>query len=389
MITRSTNRQHAASAYDFTRFDPSMGRFMAVRFRNRSAFTLVELLVVIAIIGILVALLLPAIQAAREAARRSQCQNNLKQIGLAIQNFASAKRVLPTGGTVPYPKIELYVTSGGQPFGPERQGLGWAFQILPYLEDGNTYALKKTGDIESTVVPGYFCPSRRQPTRITGSGAHGIDESQGVILMDYAGATPRGIDPTTELPYRDDEVLPNSFWQPRDSGTWQVPDKKQWLGLIVRSRFHRKAEDTNDTSLTTNPMLDSGSTSPITFAKCTDGLSKTLLVSEKLVSPLFYEGGTPSDDRGWSDGWDPDSIRCTCVPPYPDSGALQLKDWEYNAFPYGQINDAFHFGSAHAGGMNAAFGDGSVHTISYDIDPVMFDRLGDRRDGEALDTSAL
>jgi prepilin-type N-terminal cleavage/methylation domain-containing protein len=354
---------------------------------GKDGFTLVELLVVIAIIGILVALLLPAIQAAREAARRNQCKNNLKQVGLAIQNFASSKKVLPTGGTVPYPKIELYLSSGGQPLGPERQGLGWAFQILPYLEEGNTYALKNTRDIESTVVPGYFCPSRRQPTRISGSGSSGINESKGVILMDYAGATPRGIDPTTGQPYLDSEVLPNSFWQPQIGGTWEVPDRKEWFGLIVRTRFHRKNEKGENTP--DNLFVDSGSTSPITFAKCTDGLSKTMLVSEKLVNPLYYQGGTPSDDRGWSDGWDPDTMRCTCVPPYADSDAVSLKDWEYNAFPYGLLNDAFNFGSAHSGGMSAVFGDGSVHTISYDIDPTTFDRLGDRRDGEVVDTSAF
>ena len=365
---------------------PKKRREVALSLRNLG-FTLVELLVVIAIIGILVALLLPAIQAAREAARRNQCKNNLKQVGLAVQNFASAKNVLPTGGTVPYPKIELYVSNGGQPLGPDHQGLGWAFQILPYLEDGNTYALQKTGDIESTVVPGYFCPSRRAPTRISTSGSSGIDESHGVILMDYAGATPRGIDSATGLPYLDSEVLPNSFWQPQLGGTWEVPDNKQWFGLIVRTRFHRRNEKGDNTP--DNPFVDSGSTSPITFAKCTDGTSKTMLVSEKLVSPQSYQGGTPSDDRGWSDGWDPDNMRCTCVPPYTDADAYNLKDWEYNAFPYGLINDAFHFGSAHTGGMNAVFGDGSVHTISYDIDPKMFDRLGDRRDGEVVDTSAF
>src|SRR5580765_7756221 len=101
---------------------------------ERSAFTLVELLVVIAIIGILVALLLPAIQAAREAARRTECRNHLKQISLAINNFESGKKKFPTGGSIFYPTLELYLDSGGNPFGPEQQGLGWAFQILPYLE---------------------------------------------------------------------------------------------------------------------------------------------------------------------------------------------------------------------------------------------------------------
>src|SRR5437588_4898057 len=96
---------------------------------KRGAFTLVELLVVIAIIGILVALLLPAIQAAREAARRTECKNHLKQICLAISNFESARRVFPTGGALFNPQLEFYLDSGGNPYGPDKQGLSWAFQI--------------------------------------------------------------------------------------------------------------------------------------------------------------------------------------------------------------------------------------------------------------------
>src|SRR5829696_3724580 len=93
---------------------------------NRRAFTLVELLVVIAIIGILVALLLPAIQAAREAARRSQCKNNLKQIGLALHNYESARGSFPPGF------VSRAATVDGPGLGP---GWGWATHILPYLEE--------------------------------------------------------------------------------------------------------------------------------------------------------------------------------------------------------------------------------------------------------------
>src|SRR3954471_9213845 len=97
-------------------------------------FTLVELLVVIAIIGVLVALLLPAIQAAREAARRAQCQNNIKQIMLSMHNHEAPKRAFPSGAIAPWPPIQDYVNGpGGATYGPDQQGLGWPFQIMPYL----------------------------------------------------------------------------------------------------------------------------------------------------------------------------------------------------------------------------------------------------------------
>src|SRR5262245_28314263 len=96
-------------------------------------FTLVELLVLIAIIGILVALLLPAIQAAREAARRTQCKSQLKNMGLAVLNHVDNFKVFPTGGSGIGVDIALY-SAGGKPFGPDKQGLNWTYQILPFLE---------------------------------------------------------------------------------------------------------------------------------------------------------------------------------------------------------------------------------------------------------------
>ena len=145
----------------------------------RGAFTLVELLVVIAIIGILVSLLLPAVNSAREAARRTQCMNQVRQMGLAVINLENAVRVFPSGGVEPWPLIEDYA-SGGKAFGPKKQGLSWAFQILPYLEENSVHNLDTTVEIESTPINLYFCPSRRGPTLYPGTGRW---------LMDYASLT--------------------------------------------------------------------------------------------------------------------------------------------------------------------------------------------------------
>src|SRR6478736_2966650 len=140
------------------------------RVRIPIGFTLVELLVVIAIIGILVALLLPAIQAARESGRRAQCQNHLKQIGLAMHNHISSLSVFPTGGDGYNPDIRNYLTgtdvnnpanSTGVPNGPNQQGLGWGYQLLPYLEEDALKGITTMGRLASAKVALYFCPSRR------------------------------------------------------------------------------------------------------------------------------------------------------------------------------------------------------------------------------------
>ncbi len=136
--------------------------------RPRAAFTLIELLVVIAIIGILVGLLLPAVQAAREAARKTQCFNNLKQIGLALHNYESSFRRLPSGWISP--------DRSGEP------GWGWGVAILPYLEQNNIYAqinqsLAIEEDIHEKarlhVIPSYICPSD------IGTNLFGISEGSG------------------------------------------------------------------------------------------------------------------------------------------------------------------------------------------------------------------
>ena len=125
--------------------------------KNRSAFTLVELLVVIAIIGVLVALLLPAVQAARESARRTQCANHLRQIGLATLNYNDTYGRLPHGGYTDS------VTSNCP--NTDRSCWTWAYTILPYLEQKNLYDQTSDAVIYATALPTYYCPTRRPPTK--------------------------------------------------------------------------------------------------------------------------------------------------------------------------------------------------------------------------------
>ena len=299
---------------------------------RRKAFTLVELLVVIAIIGILVALLLPAVQYSRESARRTQCTNNLHQVGIAIHTHVDSHKVFPTGGDTPWPAItDNLDPKSGAPFGPKKQGLGWAFQILPFFENETIYNLKVESQLDGKVIADYLCPSRRWNPRFGGTN----------VLMDYAAATPGKV--------LDD--YGGTLWQ---GAIWSVPHNQTWNGIIARTNWDRFTNS------------EAGSTDPFGFSGILDGASNTLMIAEKRLDLDRYYSGDWHDDRGWTDGWDPDVIRSTTAP-FAKDGSGDVSGYE--------------FGSAHPVGFNCLYGDGAVKFTPYIADRVNFNRLGDRQDG--------
>jgi prepilin-type processing-associated H-X9-DG protein len=337
-------------------------------------------------------LLLPAIQAAREAARRTQCKNQLKQIGLAMQSHVDNFKVFPTGGAGPDVDIANY-SSGGKPFGPDKQGLNWTYQILPFLEEGAIRNITTQAKLQGISVPLYTCPSRRSAQPL--NALNGI--AQTFFPVDYAGAQPctaqcasgcaalAPFNPQDSVPFTSAGYTKNqpSFWGGK-TGLGMVAgptalDNQVYDGVIVRSAWQQG----NGTFANT--------ARPTSMAKITDGTSHTVVVGEKYVRTDLYEGGSKSDDKGWTDGWDPDAMRSTCFAPLQDSDSLGFQFPPLNAPGdfFGHDRDVYYFGSAHTGGLNAAFADGSVHTINYAVDVLVFNALGTRAGGEVVDNSTI
>ncbi len=351
---------------------------------RRSGFTLVELLVVIAIIGILVALLLPAIQAARESARRLQCQNNLKQIGIAILNFHDAKKAYPTAGTNSddfYTDPKIGATAGFERF-------GWGYQILPYLEEATLYDAGKNNSaivdlpqltnraLCEVPVSAYSCPSR---------GVRFGTTPDGLVpaLGDYAGV-----------------LFAYLLDQGKNSQSYTdlvgINEKKYgWRGIITKGGHFNGATYDRWREVRAKDV--------------TDGTSKTVAIMEKAVwvgrySPSDYSAGY-SDLAGWVHNAHQTTMRSVSgdgglafggtasfgtpgrgvgAPVLPDNADLSGTTLR-STLPDGVDQG---FGSAHSSGFYAVFGDGSVRSISYDVDTTMggvLFRLGCRDDGLNLD----
>ena len=318
----------------------------------RSAFTLIELLVVIAIITVLIALLLPAVQAAREAGRRMQCINNLKQIGLALHNYHDAIGCLPLGRTIP----------SATSFSP-------LARFLPYVEQANLanalnysfgYADQPNSTVTSASLNVFLCPSDQSSQTPAGTGGTNYRGNEGTSLVMWYGATDTtGVN--TSMP------APN--------------------GLFFASTQCR-------------------------FADLTDGLSNTAAFSEHVIgdfnqnvatdkSDTFQPGTHPatSDDaiaqckamniqnltlQGYSNVGGPWTYGYHSTSSYWHSGAPNARSC---MFPPSRIMTTAN--SRHPGGVNVTMADGSVRFVKDAVNLAAWRALGTRNGGEVLSADAL
>jgi prepilin-type N-terminal cleavage/methylation domain-containing protein len=337
-------------------------------------FTLVELLVVIAIIGILVALLLPAIQAARESARRAQCINNLKQLGIASHLHLDTYGFFPSAGWG-----DWWVGCPDQGAGAKQPG-SWGYQLLPFIEEaarsqvgrgfkcGDPNSRAAIGQMVATHIAVFYCPSRRAAKSYpwTNQNNRNFEPPPMAGKSDYAGNM--GGDfaafgmTTDEGPASLAEAATYA-WRCSGSGLdlyrRRFPAFKDMTGVI----FQR---------------------SEVKIRQITDGATYTYLLGEKNLDPNHYEDCvTSNDDQSMYNGYDRDNLRGAdnwlptalnqgnpgrpAVPDTPGSQLTAIYDW--------------NFGGPHPGGWIALFCDGSVHFLTYDMDPLLHQNFATRNDG--------
>ena len=315
---------------------------------RKLGFTLVELLVVIAIIGVLVALLLPAVQQARESARRSSCQNNLHQLGIALQNYHDSAKQFP-------PNSPWKV--GGDVKKEDRKG-SMLVKLMPYLEERSFFErlnfsgdveeqIKTTPELASAQLNSLYCPS---------------DRTQGV------GATGEGL--TNYGPSVGAQKTYTIASSPANCG---YPGNTFGTGPVVHG---------NTTSLNDTSGIFSRQGYAAAIEQILDGTSHTLAMGE-LIPDCNFEIWY----RSWytSQPW----YVCTSIPinyntcrdtPPGNEGLLAINCYSWNSY-----GPSAGFKSKHPGGAQFVFADASVHFISENIDYRNYQRLGCRRDGESVD----
>ncbi len=322
---------------------------------HRRGFTLVELLVVIAIIGTLIALLLPAIQAARESGRRASCANNIKQLALGVESHKTLLGHFPTGG---WNQNWLGDKDRGADW---RQPGGWCFTILPYIDAKNLY--DSGSMVASTNIPLFVCPTRRG----TGLVPAGVTGPTGIaagpwLHTDYAGN--RGsyasnpASPTTANVDRETTFGPIGYTLPTS-----YPSTPSDL-LLLQTGLQAAAVTLNTpqapplsgAAVATGGVIFAGSS--VLPVSIRDGTSNTYLMAEKYVPRSSYGVGTPAgqgDAQCAYVGDSADTLRGGQA--LPQSDATPSTPVLYGVF-----------GSAHTGLFNAAMCDGSVRSVGFDID---------------------
>ena len=310
---------------------------MSVRYRYRG-FTLIELLVVIAIIGVLVGLLLPAVQQAREAARRMTCVNNLKQTGLAMHSYYDSNRQLPSGYISPG-------TSAADPSASETaKGYAWGFVLLPYMEQSALFdSIDQTGEAIGTSneakaaeanLGGYRCPTDTAPMSFSvnnGSGTVDLPTSNYVAVLGWNNVT---------------------------------TEAGQGNGVFFRN-------------------------SDIQFRDIRDGLSTTICVGERKHIHDFFDQGPYAANSTWYAAV-PGVLRdagMTMMPMMKEGpGSLVLGHVGQSGMMSGKTpnhtNHIVHFSSSHFGGVAFLLCDGSTHIIRDNIDYQLFKAIGTRAGGE-------
>jgi prepilin-type N-terminal cleavage/methylation domain-containing protein len=337
----------------------------------RRAFTLVELLVVIAIIGVLVAILLPAIQAAREAARRTQCIDNLKNIGLAFNNHLDAHKHLPTGGWG-----WLWAGDADRGYGPRQPG-GWIYNILPYMEEqalhdlgkGLAEAAKRPLHRQRTQTPLAWltCPTRRAVDvfPVTWSG---IATNPGINIAPPLNFAARSDYCANASDIGNNEHFggPGSYAAgDAGSGFWP-PSYTQCTGAMYTAAGV-------PTGNLTRLCGVSYERSQVRIKDCPDGLSKLYLAGEKYLNYTKYgTGSDAADNEFWDVGYDNDVFKTSEREPASDGQVL-------NAAGIPQ-DDPNRYGGAHAQSFHMVMGDGTVHRITFEIDHFIHRKLANRKD---------